>query len=397
MAGAGDDAARETVYLHRAFTLGVSMPKLRSIIIGATGLAGQQFIAALRDHPFLEIGGLAASPRSAGKSYLEALRAQNGMTAWFVPEPLPEEIARMTVQNAAEISAGDYDIAFSAVEADVARELEPRLARDIPVVSTASAFRYEDDVPLLLPPINAGHAPLIARQQRERGFKGFIAPIPNCTTTGLAIALAPLEESFGVRAVMMTSMQAVSGAGRSPGVIGLDILDNVIPYIHKEEGKVEVEARKILGKLDAGGPAAPMAIAPHGMRVSCTCTRVAVLEGHTESIFVSLGRKASVQEVAAAMREWRGAEAARGLPSSPPRWIEVLDAPFRPQPRLDRDTHGGMATTVGRLREDGVLENGVKFVLVSHNTKMGAARGAVLVAELLKEMNVIPPAAGAGR
>lgn len=361
------------------------MAKLRAVLIGATGLAGQQFIAALKDHPFIELTGLAASPRSAGKTYAEALRASNGMLAWFVPEPLPEAIARMTVVSGDAVQAKDYDIAFSAVEADVAREIEPRLARDIPVFSAASAFRYDADVPLLIPPVNAAHAPLINEQRRQRGWKGFIVPIPNCTTTGLAVTLAPLAERFGVKAVLMTSLQAMSGAGRSPGVIGLDILDNVVPYIPKEEHKVEVETKKILGALNPAGAA----LTPHDVRVSCTCTRVAVLEGHTESVFVSLGKKATVAEVAQAMREWQGAQVAKDLPSAPPRWIEVLDDPFRPQPRMDRDTHGGMATTVGRVREDGVLENGFKYVLVSHNTKMGAAKGAILVAELLRAQGLL--------
>ncbi|MBN9684363.1 MULTISPECIES: aspartate-semialdehyde dehydrogenase [unclassified Corallococcus] len=361
------------------------MAKLRAVLIGATGLAGQQFIAALKDHPFIELTGLAASPRSAGKTYADALRASNGMLAWFVPEPLPEAIARMTVLSGDAVQAKDYDIAFSAVEADVAREIEPRLARDIPVFSAASAFRYDADVPLLIPPVNAAHAPLINEQRRQRGWKGFIVPIPNCTTTGLAVTLAPLAERFGVKAVLMTSLQAMSGAGRSPGVIGLDILDNVVPYIPKEEHKVEVETKKILGALNPAGAA----LTPHDVRVSCTCTRVAVLEGHTESVFVSLGKKATVAEVAQAMREWQGAQVAKDLPSAPPRWIEVLDDPFRPQPRMDRDTHGGMATTVGRIREDGVLENGFKYVLVSHNTKMGAAKGAILVAELLRAQGLL--------
>ncbi|RKH71089.1 aspartate-semialdehyde dehydrogenase [Corallococcus aberystwythensis] len=361
------------------------MAKLRAVLIGATGLAGQQFIAALKDHPFIELTGLAASPRSAGKTYADALRASNGMLAWFVPEPLPEAIARMTVVSGDAVQAKDYDIAFSAVEADVARELEPRLARDIPVFSAASAFRYDADVPLLIPPVNAAHAPLINEQRRQRGWKGFIVPIPNCTTTGLAVTLAPLAERFGVKAVLMTSLQAMSGAGRSPGVIGLDILDNVVPYIPKEEHKVEVETKKILGALNPAGAA----LTPHDVRVSCTCTRVAVLEGHTESVFVSLGKKATVAEVTQAMREWQGAQVAKDLPSAPPRWIEVLDDPFRPQPRMDRDTHGGMATTVGRIREDGVLENGFKYVLVSHNTKMGAAKGAILVAELLRAQGLL--------
>jgi aspartate-semialdehyde dehydrogenase len=304
------------------------MAKLRAVLIGATGLAGQQFISALQNHPDIELTGLAASPRSAGKPYAEALRGSNGMTAWFVPEPLPGSIAAMKVMSAEEIQAKDYDLAFSAVESDVAKEVEPRLARDIPVFSTASAFRYEADVPLLIPPVNASHAALVRAQQKQRGWKGFILPGPNCTTTGLAITLAPLAEHFGLKAVLMTSLQAMSGAGRSPGVIGLDILDNVVPYIPKEEGKVQVETKKILGSLGADGAA----LTPHDVRVSCTCTRVGVLEGHTESVFVSLGRKASVAEVVAAMREWRGAEVSRRLPSAPPRWIEVLDDPFRPPP-----------------------------------------------------------------
>ena len=361
------------------------MAKLRAVLIGATGLAGQQFIAALKDHPDIELTGLAASPRSAGKSYVEALRTANGMTAWFVPEPLPESIARMKVLSGDEVMARNYDIAFSAVESDVARELEPRLARDIPVFSAASAFRYEADVPLLIPPVNSAHAPLVREQKKRRGWKGYIVPIPNCTTTGMAITLAPLAERFGIKAVLMTSMQAMSGAGRSPGVIGLDILDNVIPYIPKEEEKVQVETKKILGTLDAGGGS----LVPHDVRVSCTCTRVAVMEGHTESVFVSLARKASVQDVVETMRQWRGTEVSRNLPSAPPRWIEVLDEPFRPQPRLDRDTSGGMATTVGRVREDGVLENGFKYLLVSHNTKMGAAKGAILVAELMRAQGLL--------
>lgn len=363
--------------------------KLRAVLIGATGLAGQQFIAALENHPFIELTGLAASPRNAGKKYADALRTANGMMAWFDPHPLPKRIADMIVQSGADVTSQGFDLVFSAVEADVARELEPKLARDLPVISAASAFRYEEDVPLLIPPVNGSHAPLIKQQQERRGFKGFIAPIPNCTTTGLVVTLAPLEQAFGVQAVLMTSMQAISGAGRSPGVPALDVIDNVVPYIHKEEGKVEVETRKILGTFERG------AITSHQARISSTCTRVAVLEGHTEAVFVSLRKKATPAEVAKVMREWRGEEAARALPTSPPQWIEVLDDPFRPQPRLDRDTHGGMATTVGRIREDSVLENGIKYVLVSHNTKMGAAKGAILVAELLRAQGLLGGAASA--
>jgi aspartate-semialdehyde dehydrogenase len=341
----------------------------------------------MAQHPLFEITGLAASPRNAGKTYAEALTAPSGMTGWMVPGPLPASLAKMKVLSGAEVKGTDFDVAFSAVEADVAREIEPRLARDIPVFSAASAFRYEDDVPLIIPPVNAAHASMVREQQKRRGFKGYILPIPNCTTTGLAITLAPLEASFGVQSVIMTSMQAMSGAGRSPGVIGLDILDNVIPYIPKEEGKVEVETKKILGSWKGEGT-----IVPHAARISCTCTRVAVLDGHTETVFVSLKRKATPEQVAAAMREWQGDAASRNLASAPPRWIEVLDDPFRPQPRVDRETSDGMATSVGRIREDSVLENGVKYVLVSHNTKMGAAKGALLAAELLSAQGLLSAA-----
>ncbi len=350
------------------------MKKLRCALIGATGLAGQQFISALNGHPWFELTGLAASPRSAGKTYAEALKAPNGMLGWFLTEPLPKHLAQLVVQAGDALDVSQFDLIFSAVEADVAKELEPKYAKTTPVVSAASAFRYENDVPLLIPPVNPEHVELLREQQKNRGWKGFIAPMPNCTTTGLAVTLAPLQAAFGVKAVMMTSLQAVSGAGRSPGVIALDVIDNVIPHISKEEHKVEVETKKILGGVKT----------PHDLKVSCTCTRVAVLEGHTEAAYVSLGKKASVDEVLRVMREWKGHAWTEGLPSAPPRWIEVHEDPFRPQPRLDRDVHGGMATSVGRVREDGVLENGVKYVLVSHNTKMGAARGAVLAAELLK-------------
>lgn len=358
--------------------------KLRCVLIGATGIAGQQFVAALTKHPWFELTGLAASPRSAGKPYAEALQQGNGAGGWFVSEPLPADIAKLVVQNGEEVRGADYDLAFSAVESDVAKRLEPKLAQDIPVISAASAFRYDEDVPLLIPPVNARHTSLIEVQRKRRKGKGFIAPIPNCTTTGLAISLAPLEQAFGVKAVLMTSMQAVSGAGRSPGVAALDVTDNVIPHIAKEEGKVEIETKKILGS----------AVKPHKVGVSCTCTRVPVLDGHTESVHVSLGRKASLAEVSAAFRDWYGDPAAQKLPTSPERWIVLHEDPYRPQPRLDRDAFGGMATSIGRLREDPVLENGVKYVLVSHNTKMGAAKGAVLLAEMLHQQGLLGKTAG---
>jgi len=269
----------------------------------------------------------------------------------------------------------DVDIVFSAVEADVARELEPMYARTTPVVSTASAFRYEDDVPLLLPGVSMEHANLVRHQQERRGWQGFVLPQPNCTVTGLAITLKPIHDRFGVKRVSMVSMQGISGAGRSPGVAALDVIDNVVPYIPSEEEKVALEARKLLGTV---GPAG---IEDADIEVSATCTRAPVLEGHTEAVSVELARSATPAEVTEVLRS-AGRELARlDLPSMPDELIHVHDDPFRPQPRLDRDAGDGMTTSVGRVRPEPLFANGVKYVLVSHNTKMGAAKGSILVAE----------------
>jgi aspartate-semialdehyde dehydrogenase len=349
----------------------------RVAVVGATGLAGQQFLASLAGHPFFEVAVLAASARSAGKTYRAAITEPSGAVRWYCQEPLDAAFAEMPVEDAARLDATRVDLVFAAVESDAARDLEPRYAKTTPVVSTASAFRYEPDVPIFIPGVNLDHDRLIAAQKKARGWTGFITPVPNCTTTGLAMTLKPIHDAFGIRQVLMTSMQGISGAGRSPGVIALDIVDNVLPYIPKEEEKVEAETRKILGVIDGD------TIAPAAFPVSATCTRVPVLEGHTEAVFVSTERPAAVDKVKDALRR-HGAEFAKlGLPSCPPRLIEVSDDPFRPQPRLDRDREHGMVTSVGRVRADHALENGIKYVLVSHNTKMGAARGAILVAEYL--------------
>ncbi len=354
---------------------------LKVAIVGATGVVGQQFAVALGKHPWFEVTSLSASKRSAGRTYLEALKDERtGALRWFCNEALPGALLDMRVEEAAEADFSKVDLAFTAVEAEQALELEPSIAKSRPVVSTASAFRYERDVPILVPGANLEHARLLEVQRRTRGWKGFIAPQPNCTATGLVMSLKPILDNFGLERVIMTSLQSVSGAGRSPGVLGLDIIDNVIPYIPKEEEKVQTETLKILGSYE------DEAIKPGRFKVSCTCTRVNVLEGHTEAVFVSTSSPCTPQEVATAMRNHTGGLNQFGLPSAPSQLIVVHDDPFRPQPRLDRDNCDGMATTVGRIREDPALENGVKYVLLSHNTKMGAAKGAVLVAEyLLKE------------
>ncbi len=357
---------------------------LRAAIVGATGIVGQQFIVALHNHPWIKISTLAASERSAGHSYRKAItEAKSGALRWYCEEPPVPEVMDLPVQNAHEMEIANVDVIFSAIESDQAQVLEPKFAASKPVISTASAFRYEADVPILIPGINSKHAALLKQQQKARGWKGFITPIPNCTTTGLAITLKPIQDAFGIRAVIMTSLQAMSGAGRSPGVLGLDILDNVIPYIANEEEKVQRETQKILGNLSGTG------VKPAQFVVSCTCTRVNVRDGHTETVFVSTEKSCQPEDVAVAMQKFAGLKLA-SLPSAPKQMIVVHSDPFRPQPRLDRDTDNGMATAVGRIRKDTALENGIKYVLVSHNTKMGAARGAVLVAELLITEGYIP-------
>jgi aspartate-semialdehyde dehydrogenase len=355
--------------------------KKKIALVGATGIAGQQFVAALADHPWFQVIRMVGSERSAGKRYGDALRYEKtGARRWWCDVEPPPAVLDIEVEDSATFRPDGVDLVFSAVEADVARELEPRYARTTPVVSTASAFRYEDDVPIIVPGVNWDHARLLPLQSERRGWQGYITPIPNCTTIGLALALKPIRDAFGVSKVLLTSMQGISGAGRSPGVVALDIVDNVVPFIPKEEEKVARETRKIFATLGEGG------LREADLVVSATCTRASVLEGHTESVSVSTAKPATPGEIAAVMRAFDGGS---DCPSAPKRWIVVHDDPFRPQPRLDRDAEGGMATSVGRIRPEPVLENGVKFVLVSHNTKMGAAKGAVLVAEHLQRQGLV--------
>jgi aspartate-semialdehyde dehydrogenase len=342
-------------------------------VIGATGVAGQQFVEALRGHPWFRITAVAASARSAGRSYADALRdPSSGARRWYCAEEPDETVLGLEVQNAADFDPTSVDVVFTAIESDAARELEPRLARHRPVFSTASAFRYEPDVPMVVPGVNLEHLEIIAEQKRGRGWEGFVVPLPNCTTVGLVVTLKPLLDTFGLKRVILTSMQGLSGAGRSPGVTAMDVLDNIMPFIPGEEEKVARETGKLLGRVSDG------AFVPDPVPVRATCTRANVLEGHTEAVHVDLGRDASLEEVRAAFEGFGADFCRRGLPSCPEKMIELHDDPYRPQPRLDRDAGGGMTTSVGRLRLD---EQGLRYLLVSHNTKMGAAKGAVLAAE----------------
>src|SRR5690242_10837695 len=357
---------------------------LKVAVIGATGAVGQEFVLALNRHPWFEVTQIASSERSAGKRYINALRdPTTGITKWHNKQGIPEYIRDMTIRKVEDINQQEIDFVFTALESSDAKAIEPRFAVSLPVISTAAAFRYENDVPILIPGVNDDHVDLLNIQRKNRSWKGFIAPLPNCTTTGLAITLKPIADKFGVESVFMTSMQALSGAGRSPGVIALDIMDNVIPYIPKEEEKVQIETRKILGKLNQ------KSILPNNIRVSCTCMRVPVSDGHTESVFVETRESVDPDLIKKEMLNFSKNVSIKELPTAPKDYILVHDDPTRPQPRIDREINDGMTTVVGRIRKDTVFENGIKYVLLSHNEKMGSAKGAVLLAELLKRKNMI--------
>ena len=347
------------------------MDKLRAALLGATGMVGQRFVKLLTGHRMFELTVLAASPRSAGKRYREAAH-------WCVEGDIPEEVADLRVVRVGleEVRGeDDVDVVFSAIPSELAREVEPEFARaGIPVISDASAFRMEEDVPILIGEVNPDHLKLVKLQAR-RGWRSFIVTSPNCTTNELMIALKPLMDRFGIRRVIVSTMQALSGAGWT-GVPSMAIADNVIPYIRNEEEKVEREALKILGRFDGSR------IVPAELEISASCHRVNVLEGHLEAVFVELSKGADVEEVKEAMRKFRGRPQELGLPTAPENPIIVREEVDRPQPRLDRYAGGGMSIVVGRVRKDKALENGVKFLVLGHNTIRGAAGNAILNAEL---------------
>jgi aspartate-semialdehyde dehydrogenase len=347
--------------------------RLPVAVLGATGAVGQTFVRMLDGHPWFELAEVAASERSAGRSYAEAARWLEGT--------MPAAVARMTVLPC-DPAAVRSPVVFSALDATAAAAAEAAFARAGRVVlSNARCYRMDADVPLLIPEINPEHLALLDGQRRARGWDGAIVTNANCSTIVLAMALAPLHEAFGVRGVFAATMQALSGAGY-PGVPALDVLGNVIPYIADEEGKIETETRKILGALVDG------AVAPAEMAITAHANRVAVEHGHTVCASVALDRGASLGEVAAALEAWRGAGEARGLPSSPERPVALTDAPDRPQPRRDVGAGRGMTVTIGRLRADPVLH--VKLVAMGHNTVRGAAGASILNAELMAARGLLP-------
>ncbi|RZD38405.1 MAG: aspartate-semialdehyde dehydrogenase [Thaumarchaeota archaeon] len=352
------------------------MGKKRVAIIGVTGAVGQEFVQSLDNHPWFQVTQIAASERSAGKKYIDAIRDPNGIVAWDVGGEIPEYIKEMEVKTVEGLDVSQLDLIFSAVESEAARSIESKMAVDVPVVSTSSAYRYEDDVPILIPGINDEQIELLEIQKKNRNWKGWIAPLPNCTTTGLAITLKPLLEKYGAKKVMMTSMQAISGGGRS-GVSAMGITDNIIPYIPKEEEKVKLETRKILGKLENGK------IKDADIRISCTCTRVPVIDGHTESVFVETTKEIDPQKAKETYNQYNQDISVVGLPSAPEKYYAFHEDPTRPQPRMERSVGGGMTTTIGRVEKEELFEHGLKYMLFSHNKKMGSAKGAVLLAEML--------------
>ena len=345
------------------------MKKYRVGILGATGTVGQRFIQLLEGHPQFEVTALAASDRSAGKPYAEAC-------AWKLPGSIPEAVKGINVQPIEPPL--DCDIVFSSLPSSVARETEEAFARaGFPIISNSSCYRMDEDVPLLIPEINADHLGLIEMQRQKRGFgKGFIVTNPNCAVTSFAPPLAALHRKFGIESVVVTTMQAISGAGY-PGVSSMDIADNVLPYIAGEEPKVETESQKILGTFANG------AVTPADFSVSAQCFRVDVIDGHTASVRVDLKQPSTLEDVVEAMRSFPVLD----LYSSPKTFIEVCDEPSRPQPRLDRDNGRGMTITVGRIFPDNVFD--YRFVALSHNTVRGAAGSAILNAELLIQKGLI--------
>ena len=353
----------------------MSSSQIPVAVLGATGSVGQRFVSLLDNHPWFKVVALAASDRSAGQKYSQATR-------WVLDVPMPDYAKDMVIVPA-NTDTVQAQIAFSALHTEVANELEPQFAQaGSAVCSNASSYRRAEDVPLLLPEINADHIHLIKEQRKNKGWSGCIVTNPNCTSTGLTIALKVLDQEFGVKRVFATSLQALSGAGY-PGVSSLDIMDNVIPNVGNggEEEKVEWEPRKMLGKLNGDK------IELTDMKFSVHTNRVSVIDGHIVCASVELENSVEPEIAVQALREYVAPLSARELPSSPRPVIEVRDEADRPQPRLDRLTGKGMTTMVGRVRRDPIFD--LKFVVLSHNTIRGAAGASIYNAELLMNEGLV--------
>lgn len=343
------------------------MIRFRVGILGATGVVGQRFIQLLQGHPQFEMTALAASGRSQGKSFAEAC-------TWRLPGEMPESVKSIAVQ--APAPPLDCDFVFSSLPGEIAAQTEEDFARaGYPVISNSSSHRMSADVPLLIPEVNPDHITLIDAQRKNRGFdRGFILTNPNCSAIAIVLALAPLHAKFGITSCVVTTMQALSGAGY-PGVPSLDATDNVIPFIGGEDEKVEAETVKLLGRVDGDS------IQPAAMTVSAQCNRVNVTDGHMASIRVKLSQTATLTEIRDALSSFVALPQQLQLHTAPSRPVIVRDEEDRPQPRLDRDAGNGMSVTVGRIMPDSVFD--YRFVALGHNTIRGAAGAAILNAELL--------------
>jgi aspartate-semialdehyde dehydrogenase len=356
------------------------MSKLKVGLLGATGMAGQRYIQLLENHPLFEVTFVAASGRSEGKKYSEAVLGR-----WYMTTPIPASVAALKVANVSDLerAVNECDFVFSAVDSSTAKEFEfAYAARDIPVISNAGANRWVDDVPVIMPEINYGHSALIDSQRKARGFKkGFVVTKPNCSLQSYLMALAPLKEKFGMTRVVITTLQALSGAGY-PGVPSLAIVDNVLPLIQGEEEKSEREPGKILGKIMDG-----KVVADTSFAISAHCNRVATLDGHLACVSVEFGIKPARDEILKIWSEFRSYPQQKFLPMAPEQPIMYIDEPDRPQVNRDRDAGRGMAVTVGRLRDCPVFH--YRFACLSHNTIRGAAGGGILIAEMLKEQGYL--------
>lgn len=348
-------------------TGGAPSSRIPVAVLGATGAVGQMFIRLLANHPWFQLAELAASERSAGRRYADAAH-------WIGSDDIPPGLRDLTVL-ACDPNVVASPIVFSALDATVAREVEAAFAvAGRLVLSNAKSFRMDDDVPLVIPEVNADHLALLDVQRARRGWKGAIVTNANCSSIVAVMALAPLHRAFNLARAFVSTMQAVSGAGY-PGVPSLDILGNVIPFIKDEEGKIQTEILKMLGQLDGDH------VVPAGTRISAHANRVPVENGHTICMSLDFARPVSPEEASKVLREWTGDPACRLLPSAPARAVVVTDEPDRPQPRRDAERGGGMTVTVGRIREDPLFS--IKLVASGHNTVRGAAGASILNAELL--------------
>lgn len=378
------------------------MAKISVAVLGATGEVGQKFVVNLQHHPWFKLEALYASEKSAGRSYADALNYGKEDSRWLVKGKPDKRILDIVVSNVHEVRREEVGLFFSALPSEKALEVEGSIAKEKPVVSTASAYRYFEDSFTYLPGVNESHAGIIEVQRRKRGWKGFVVPQPNCTTIGLVMSLKPIYDEFGLECVTMTSLQSVSGAGyeavlkwaeqrkKQGSALPGDLRafsrgmfeGNVIPYIEGEEEKVRKETVRLLGEFKGGK------IKPAGFKIACKCNRVPVLEGHTESVFIQTTRKFTVEELKGCWRTYRGEPQKLKLPTAPKRPIVVMEDVDRPQPRFDSYIEGGMATVIGGV-EANAFVNGCQYTVLSHNTELGAAKGAILAAEYLFKIGMI--------